>query len=230
MRKLFATGLTWLCVITARASDTAPVFTPPADPAPAVATTNTDTPASAADDSAGLDNKHKLIPGDVINFRILEDKEPPTTAPHLLTVNDSGELDFPYLGLVSVRLKTCRETAADIKAQLEKDYYYKATVTIALALQTKSVGRVYLSGEVRATGPKDIPANEQFTAGKAILLSGGFGDYADKKHVQVIRNVDGKSQITILNMVEILEKGHIEKDMVLQADDFVNVPQKNVVF
>ena len=81
--------------------------------------------------------------------------------------------------------------------------------------------------------PIDIAVNENLTAGKAILRAGGFGDFANKKRVKVVRGggTEGAGKQSFeLNMVDILEKGKTEKDVVLQPDDFVIVPSRLINF
>ena len=75
--------------------------------------------------------------------------------------------------------------------------------------------------------------NENLTAGRAILRAGGFGDFANKKKVKVVRGGGGEGgakQNFELNMVEILEAGKTEKDVVLQPDDFIIVRSRLINF
>lgn len=198
-------------------------------PANPVVDTNVAAALAATNAAPGhlLDDKHKLVPGDKISFQILEDKN----ASKSLEVTDSGEVNFPYLGRVSVANKTCLQVAQEIKAPLERDYYYRATVIIGLDVASKLVGRVYVVGQVRAQGAIDIPSEEDFTVGKAILCAGGFGDFADRKNVTLVRaGSDGTKQIFELNMVDVLEKGRTEKDRSLQKGDFIIVPSRLVNF
>jgi hypothetical protein len=59
-----------------------------------------------------------------------------------LRVNDNGELEVPYIGLVPAAGRTCRELAYNIKAALEKEYYYHATVILAVdRVSEKSRGK-----------------------------------------------------------------------------------------
>jgi protein involved in polysaccharide export with SLBB domain len=175
------------------------------------------------------DDKYKLRVGDKVSLQILEDRDLPKS----LVVADSGELDVPYVGRVAAADKTCKQLAGELKAQLEKEYYYQATVIIALDQANRFLGRVYVWGQVRNQGPIDIAVNENLTAGKAILRAGGFADFANKKKVKVVRGADaagtGKQNFE-LNMVDILEKGKTEKDVVLQPDDFVIVPSRLINF
>lgn len=212
---------------------------PPASllPAASAATTNVFGTGVSVSNAPGIvstvgvvlvvDDKHPLAPGDRLSFQITEDREPPKP----LIVTDSGEVDIPYIGRVSVAGKTCKEVAILVKTQLEKEYYYRATVAVGLDQVNRIAGKVYVWGQVRTQGAVEIPANESFTAGKAILRAGGFADFANKKKVKLVRSGKPGStdkQTFELNMVEILEEGKTEKDMLLQQDDFIIVPARLV--
>jgi polysaccharide export outer membrane protein len=175
------------------------------------------------------DDKYKLRVGDRVSFQILEDRG----TPGFLIVADSGELEFPYVGRVPAVDKTCKQVVTEVKALLEKDFYYHATVVMALDTANKAVGRVYVWGQVRTQGPVELLVNETMTAGKAILRAGGFGDFANKKKVKVVRNTDaagGTTQSFELNMVDILENGKTAQDIALQPDDFIIVPSRLINF
>ena len=207
---------------------------PPADNPP-VAPGAAPGPASPATNSTSstprvIDDKHKLQAGDQLSFRILEDRDPPGTPEKILLVGDSGEVDFPYIGLFNVAGQTCKKVDEEITALLEKDYYYKATVNMSLVLANKLVGKVYIWGQVMKQGPVEIPPNEKFTVAKAILQANGFGDFAKKTKVKVIRTVNGEKQTFELNMEEIMEQGHTEKDLTLEPDDFILVPARHLNF
>jgi protein involved in polysaccharide export with SLBB domain len=176
-----------------------------------------------------LDDKHPLEPGDKISFQIVEDQDPPIS----LIVADSSELDVPYVGRVSVAGKTSRQVAEMLKGMLEKDYYYRATVIIGLDSVNKVRGKIYIWGQVHNQGPIEILFNENLTAGQAILRAGGFGDFADKKKVKVVRNpggTDAAKQVFLINMVDVLESGKVELDLPLQPGDFIIVPSRLVNF
>jgi protein involved in polysaccharide export with SLBB domain len=176
------------------------------------------------------DDKYRLRAGDKVSLQIIEDREPARS----LMVADSGELDVPYVGRVMASGKTSRELAEELKAALEKEYYYRATVVLALDVANKYLGRVYVWGQVRNQGPIEVAVNENLTVGKAILRAGGFSDFANKKKVKVVRGgsgpeAAGKSTFEI-NLAEILEEGKTEKDILLQPDDFIIVPSRLINF
>jgi protein involved in polysaccharide export with SLBB domain len=137
------------------------------------------------------------------------------------------------VGRVATSDKTCKQLADELKARLEREYYHRATVIIALDVANKLLGRIYVWGQVRNQGPIDISVNENLTAGKAILRAGGFSDFANKKRVKVVRggSAEGAAKKSFeLNMVEILEKGKTENDVILQPDDFIIVPSRLINF
>lgn len=197
-------------------------------------------PAGSASPIPGLlngfvaDATYKLRVGDTISYQIMEDRIwNSLDAPKPLVVTDSGEVDVPYIGRVVAVNKTCKELADDIQVALEKDYYNKATVALSLNLANRLLGRVYIWGQVRGQGALDLQMNENLTVGEAILKAGGFADFAKKNKVQLVRgSVDskGEKQTFDLDMDEIMDKGKIEKDIVLQPGDLIIVPSRLVNF
>jgi polysaccharide export outer membrane protein len=168
-----------------------------------------------------LDDKKKLGPNDFISFRVVEDRDNDSQR---LRVNDNGELEVPYIGLVPAEGHTCKELAYSIKGQLEKEYYHHATVILAVdRVSEKSRGRIYVYGSVRGQGPQEIPPDEAYTVSKAIIRAGGFGDFANKRKIKVTRK---NGQDFTVDLKRVIEEGHTEDDVVLQPDDQIYVPQR----
>ena len=185
--------------------------------------------AGSASGMDALDDKHLLAIGDRLSFRIVEDEEDPKP----LSVTDSGDLEVPYIGRFPAQGKSCKELALALKAALEKEYYYQATVIVAVDLMARSRGKVYLIGPVRQPGPQEIPSDEILTLSKAILRAGGFSDFADKHNVRVTRKaggVGGADQTFKVDVAAILEKGKTEKDLPLEAGDFIYVSERTFRF
>ena len=175
-----------------------------------------------------LNNERKLTVGDQISYRVIEEQKDPVS----LIVTDSGELAIPLLGLYPASGKTCKELAEQLKPILEKQYFYKATVIVGLDTEsTRSLGKVYLTGQVHAQGAVDLPANEQLTVSQAIMENGGFADFANQRKVRLThKDTSGKVIITTVDVKDILTKGHAEKDPVLQPGDTISVPEKLINF
>ena len=198
-----------------------------ASPTPSIAKTpSTDLPPTTStvmrtNSMEVLDDKKKLGPNDFVSFRVVEDRDNDSQR---LRVNDSGELEVPYIGLVPAQGKTCKELAFNIKSALEKEYYYHATVILAVdRVSDKSRGRIYVYGSVKSQGPQEVPPDENYTVSKAVIRAGGFGDFANKRRVKVTRK-NGKD--FTVDLKRVIEEGHTEEDVVLQPDDQIYVPQR----
>jgi polysaccharide export outer membrane protein len=176
-----------------------------------------------------LDDKHTLAIGDVLSFRIVEDDDDPRT----MIVTDSGDLEVPYIGRFPAENRTCKQLAREIKAALEKEYYYQATVIIAVNTMTKSRGKVYLVGAVRSPGPEDLPSDEVLTLSKAVLRAGGFNDFADRKHVKITRegsSGESDKETLVVDVGQIFDEGKTEKDVPLKPGDLIYVPERLIRF
>jgi len=168
-----------------------------------------------------LDDKKRLGANDYVSFRVVEDRD---NESQLLRINDNGELEVPYIGLVPAAGKSCKQLAYNVKAALEREYYYNATVIIAVdRVSEKSRGRVYVYGSVKGQGPQEIPPDESYTVSKAVIRAGGFGDFANKRKVKLTRK---GGQDFIVDLKRVIEEGKTEEDVVLQPDDQIYVPQR----
>ena len=168
-----------------------------------------------------LDDKKKLGSNDFVSFRVVEDRDNDSQR---LRVNDNGELEVPYVGLVPAQGKSCKELAYTIKGLLEKEYYYHATVILAVdRVSEKSRGRIYVYGSVKTQGPQEVPAEESYTVSKAVIRAGGFGDFANKRKVKLTRK---NGEEFVVDLKRVIEEGHTDEDLVLQPDDQIYVPQR----
>ena len=86
------------------------------------------------------------------------------------------------MGRVAAQGRSCKQLATEIKAPLEKEYFYKATVIISLdTASAKSRGRVYITGQVRYQGPMELPIDEIFTDQQRL-----------RQNIQSLNNVSGQ--------------------------------------
>jgi polysaccharide export outer membrane protein len=170
--------------------------------------------------------------GDIVTFSIAQDRE----QPQVMRVTDTGELDFsafPKIGRISVVGRTCAQVAADLKRRLEADYYNAADVALGINQVNilSSRGKVFITGNVRAPGPQELPANERTTVSNAIIRAGGFDKFANEHKVKVTRkDRTGKAQSFTVDVKSIIVGGHMEKDVELQDGDYINVPQNVINF
>ncbi|MBA2622705.1 MAG: polysaccharide export protein [Chthoniobacterales bacterium] len=168
-----------------------------------------------------LDDRTRLGSNDFVSFRVVEDRD---NESQRLRVNDNGQLEVPYIGLVQAAGKTSKELAYNVKAALEKEYYYHATVIIAVDhVSEKSRGKVYVIGSVKGPGPQEIPPDEDYTVSKAVIRAGGFGDFANKRKVKLTRK---GGQEVIVDLKRVIEEGRTDEDVAVLPDDRIFVPQR----
>lgn len=224
----------WACIFTLAASLAGMVVAQESSPAvmmapPVPRATTPEPPTSSTvmltNSMNVLDDQKRLGRNDFISFRVVEDRD---NESQRLRVNDNGQVEVPYIGLVQAAGRTSKELAYAIKAVLEKEYYYNATVIIAVDhISEKSRGRIYVTGSVRAPGPQEIPPDESYTVSKAVIRAGGFGDFADKRKVRVTRK---NGQDFVVDLKNVIERGRSDEDAILQPDDQIYVPQKLINF
>jgi len=171
-----------------------------------------------------LDEKRTLAVGDRLSFRVLEEGG----EPFVLTVASSGEVDFPFVGRVRAVGRTCKAVADEVKKLLEKSFYRKATVGLALdTASTLPMGTYFVTGQVMKQGAQEIPRDREVTVAAAILEAGGFADFADRRRVRLIRSApDGTTRRFSIDVKAVLERGDARKDMLVQPGDYIVVPER----
>lgn len=198
----------------------------PVAPAPPANGTAAGNANYSAVDRAGMsatpvDANKRLSVGDVVSVEIVEDQE----GPFQRNVTATGDIDVPPLGRVHVAGKSTADAQVEIKRKLEEDYYYTATVRMAIDRinPTASLRKVLVSGEIRAPGAIEWPNSEQLHLTEAISRAGNFTDWSDKEKVVLFRAKGGK---TLHNIKDILEKGKSDEDPVLQEGDRIFVDKR----
>jgi protein involved in polysaccharide export with SLBB domain len=213
--------------------------------APAAATASTTAPATDdAGSAAGrissmenLDDSRPLRIGDRVSLRIVEDRDKVLS----LLVQDSGDIQSPFIGLVKASERTCKQVAYYMKRELEKQYFQQATVIVALeqarqerfraGMAPDDIGYITIYGQVARQGRYELAPEEDLTISQAILRAGGLAQFANAKKVKLIRKLPGKPSVNIMvNLDDIMRKGKMEKDIPIRPDDVIIVDEKLVNF
>ncbi len=166
-----------------------------------------------------LDDITKIGIGDLVSFRIIEDRDQPRT----LSVTDSGELDVPYVGRVKAVNKTCKQLSGELKGLLEKDYYHVATPMVAIdRVGARNLEQVLVTGAVGRPGYVDIAPGDKVPISKVIQSAGGLSGMA-KRVVKVTRTKDGVTQVINVDMREIMERAKVDQDIRIFPGDRIFV-------
>ena len=135
-----------------------------------------------------------------------------------------GEITFPLIGTLKADGLTIDELKREIEKRLEADYLVNPRVNIVVEEYQKR--KVFVLGAVEKPGDIELPLNKPTTVLEAITMAGGFNKVADQNGTRVIRkSPDGKENTIKVRISDITQKGDKEKDVVLQPNDVVFVPE-----
>ena len=166
-----------------------------------------------------VNSEYKLQPTDVITITV--HGQPDLTTKTRITAD--GYITFPLVGKVAVAGITVPDVEQKLKELLEKDYLVNAQVLVFI--EQYNAKQVSVLGEVKNPGKYELPGEKEMTLMQAIAMAGGFTKFADLTKTKVMRFENGKKKTIVINVKSITEKGDKDKDIVLQAEDIVVVPE-----
>ena len=129
-------------------------------------------------------------------------------------VNQNGEIDLPILGRLNVKGMTKDEIKALLLSKLNK--YLKEPVVNIRLLNF----RVTVSGEVNRHGTFNI-YNDRITVAEIMTMAGDLTPYADRAHILLTREKDGKRTYTKLDISS--NQFFQSKNYYLRQNDFIYV-------
>lgn len=143
-------------------------------------------------------------------------------------VDQNGQVTLPYLLQAPVVCDGLTLEAFKKKVtKAYQEYIRQPQISVQFApfdmrLGVSPYGTVNVLGEVMNPGPVNMPPTMDLSVTKAIQAAGGLKPFADRERIRVTRcEKDGTQTRTMVSLVEIGEKGRIDKDLVLKPGDIV---------
>lgn len=130
-----------------------------------------------------------LRPGDSIVIRISGvPAEEVTNFASSFSIGDNGNVNLPFIGEVRAAGKRPSTLQKDIEsAYRTAEIYTHPTIQVSANMTDGTSTQVlFVSGEVKT--PNRYTLSPGMNVGTAITTAGGFTDFADPKHVKLIRN------------------------------------------
>lgn len=181
--------------------------------------------SSAAPAGDEEERKHyKIYTGDIIYVQVYQEQDLSGD----FEVKEDGTISYPLLGSVKVVDTTIIEAEKNITALLEKDYLVNPFVRLVVRKYKRLQGTVMIMGAVPRPGSYTLPEDRPITLLQAISLAGGFTPVATVKGTKVVRTAPDKTKLTLEPEMDKILSGE-KKDMELQAEDFIHVPERQKI-
>lgn len=134
---------------------------------------------------------------------------------NMYSVDADGAINLPYIGKVHAE----GMTPAQLSRSIEENYrsnkiYTNPNITILMQPTARFVN---VGGSVRL--PTRVPFTEDMTLLTAINAAGGFNDFADQRHVRLLRG----NEVTVYDVRKFRKDP--SQDVRLRPGDKVEVPQ-----
>jgi polysaccharide export outer membrane protein len=183
--------------------------TPPAD-----ASVQASKPASVSEAAAVDPNRYVIGAED--NLQVTVWREP--TLSGTIPVRPDGMISLVLVGDLKAAGLTPMQLATDITQRLKKFIQDPSVSVVVLAVNSQ---RVFLIGEVGHAGPVALTAG--MTPLQAIAAAGGLSNFANSKHIYILRGEPGKQQKIPFNYKQAL-KGDNRETVALRPGDTIVVP------
>jgi polysaccharide biosynthesis/export protein len=146
---------------------------------PALAQAQTTPLNSGIRSDAGTSPDYHLRLGDKLRIEVHRDAQ----LSQSVQIRPDGKITLPLVGDISAIGRTPSELRDEITKELT-EYVARPVVTVIVVEATAPVA--YVVGEVTHPGSIEIK-DDRLTVLQAIAMAGGLKDFADKKHIRVLR-------------------------------------------
>ncbi len=147
----------------------------------------------------GLMQQYLLGAGDRIQIKV--DDEPELTAE--AKISGEGTINYFFLGEIEVANRSAREVEEILREKLSNGFLLNPEVFVTVL----EYRMYYVHGEVEKAG--GYPFQPGLTTRKAIVLAGGFTDFANEDRVNVIRGSDPEHKEETIGLDEPVFPGDI---------------------
>lgn len=175
-------------------------------------------PQAAPPAAVANDESYLIGPGDTLQIFVWQNPDLSMTIP----VRPDGKISTPLVDDMPAVGKTPGQLAADVQARLA-EYIRTPQVSVIVSNPVGAYGQVKVIGQVRS--PSGVAYRDGLRVLDVVLLAGGVTEFAAPNRSKLIRVVDGVKTEKRVRIGDLLEKGRIEENLLLQPGDVIVVPQ-----
>lgn len=173
------------------------------------------TPATTPETHQATDPDYVIGAGDNLDVNVFNE---PKFSSSSLPVRPDGMISIALIGDITAAGLTPTQLGAEITSRLKKLITDPNVTVSVLAINSK---RIYLVGEVGKVGP--LPMTAGMNPLQAISTAGGPGQYANLKHIYILRTVAGKQEKIPFNYKKAIKDGDMQ-GIILQSGDTIVIP------
>ncbi|MBI3563128.1 MAG: polysaccharide biosynthesis/export family protein [Gammaproteobacteria bacterium] len=168
-----------------------------------------------------MSEPYKIGVDDTVQVSVWHNPDLSVTVP----VRPDGKISMPLIGDVQAGGLTAEQVAAGIKTKLST-YIREPQVAVILTMlrSHEFLTRVRVTGAVRT--PSSFPHRQGMTVLDAILSAGGLNEFAAPSRARLYRTIKGQTKSIDIDLDDIINKGKLEQNYVLQPGDVVTVPER----
>ena len=155
-------------------------------------------------------------PEDVLAVDVWKEPEISRTVP----VRPDGKISLPLLGDMMANGLTAEQLQASIKQQLQG---FVSSPEVTVIVQEIRSEKVNVVGQV--VKPGSYALSKPMTVLDALVMAGGFRDFAKQKKIYVLRvNKDGTSNRMAFNYKQVIKGRNLSQNVALEPHDTIVVP------
>jgi polysaccharide biosynthesis/export protein len=180
-----------------------------------VASTPQQPPAQAAPPGVTPPAGYVIGPEDVLSIVVWREKDMSTDA----VVRPDGKITLPLLNDLQAAGMTPAELRVSVEGAASK---YIADPNVTVIVKAINSRKVHILGNVMKAGT--YPIAGEMTVLQLIALAGGLQEYADGKHITVMRKQDGQDQLLKFNYNDVVRQRNLQQNILLKPGDTIVVP------
>ncbi|WP_448212793.1 polysaccharide biosynthesis/export family protein [Colwellia sp. MEBiC06753] len=118
-------------------------------------------------------------------------------------IDDSGKMEYPFLGQIQATGKTLAQLQNDIYSGLKGDYLVNPNVSVTIV----EYRPFFIDGEVEKPGAYAFQPG--LTVSKAAALAGGYTERASLSKIFIVRSNDTEQKMVNVKGSELVQPGDI---------------------